>query len=68
MASVIKLRVLTVCFAAGRAPKAEANGSLVPKGSTVEVVEEDVALLKKSESLKGSPFDEAEEKPPPPPF
>ena len=40
-------------------PKAEANGSLAPKGSTEEE-DEAVARLKKSESLNGSPFDELE--------
>jgi len=38
----------------GFAAVAEVNGSLAPKGSEVED-----ALLKKSESLKGSPLEEA---------
>lgn len=40
------------------APKADAKGSLAPKGSAEEAGWG--ALLKKSESLKGSPLDELE--------
>lgn len=44
----------TVGFAG--VPNVEAKGSLAPKGSADEA--EWVALLKNSESLKGSPLDE----------